>query len=116
MLASRLARCGFRHHVCTAPRELDRRLGQDHCTIFARREQYLRLSARGDVAALVRGFQYDLNRGPAVFDQLACHATADDVEIPDEIELAQLDAIRSEERRVGKECVSTCRSRWSPFH
>src|SRR3546814_1364371 len=31
--------------------------------------------------------------GPAVFDRLACHATADDVEIPDEIELAQLDAI-----------------------
>src|SRR3546814_12089505 len=26
-----------------------------------------------------------------------------------------LDA-RSEERRVGKECVSTCRSRWSPYH
>src|SRR3546814_15869040 len=26
----------------------------------------------------------------------------------------QLD--RSEERRVGKECVSTCRSRWSPYH
>src|SRR3546814_1037716 len=25
-------------------------------------------------------------------------------------------AIRSEERRVGKECVSTCRSRWSPNH
>src|SRR3546814_19301235 len=24
--------------------------------------------------------------------------------------------IRSEARRVGKECVSTCRSRWSPFH
>src|SRR3546814_3755622 len=36
---------------------------------------------------------------------------------------AALDAIRrslndarSEERRVGKECVSTCRSRWSPYH
>src|SRR3546814_8139807 len=31
---------------------------------------------------------------------------------------AVLDAIveRSEERRVGKECVSTCRSRWSPYH
>src|SRR3546814_17966173 len=28
--------------------------------------------------------------------------------------LAQLS--RSEERRVGKECVSTCRSRWSPSH
>src|SRR3546814_14740063 len=23
---------------------------------------------------------------------------------------------RSEERRVGKECVSTCKSRWSPYH
>src|SRR3546814_18364959 len=26
------------------------------------------------------------------------------------------DPVRSEERRVGKECVSTCRSRWSPYH
>src|SRR3546814_4897270 len=26
------------------------------------------------------------------------------------------DTPRSEERRVGKECVSTCRSRWSPYH
>src|SRR3546814_14809256 len=25
-------------------------------------------------------------------------------------------AVRSEERRVGKECVSTCRFRWSPYH
>src|SRR3546814_12969127 len=25
-------------------------------------------------------------------------------------------AFRSEERRVGKECVSTCRSRWTPYH
>src|SRR3546814_14844664 len=24
--------------------------------------------------------------------------------------------LRSEERRVGKECVSTCSSRWSPYH
>src|SRR3546814_13885247 len=24
--------------------------------------------------------------------------------------------VRSEERRVGKECVRTCRSRWSPYH
>src|SRR3546814_11239581 len=26
------------------------------------------------------------------------------------------DVVRSAERRVGKECVSTCRSRWSPYH
>src|SRR3546814_11357822 len=29
---------------------------------------------------------------------------------------ALTDAMRSEERRVGKECVSPCRSRWSPYH
>src|SRR3546814_7855728 len=29
---------------------------------------------------------------------------------------ARVSARRSEERRVGKECVSTCRSRWSPDH
>ena len=30
---------------------------------------------------------------------------------------AQLERIgRSEERRVGKECLSVCRSRWSPYH
>src|SRR3546814_16498800 len=28
----------------------------------------------------------------------------------------QLPLLRSEERRVGKECVSTCRFRWSPYH
>src|SRR3546814_764833 len=33
------------------------------------------------------------------------------IESPRHIELQ-----RSEERRVGKECVSTCRSRWSPYH
>src|SRR3546814_10801849 len=30
--------------------------------------------------------------------------------------LSRVTGIRSEERRVGKECVSTCRSRWSPYH
>src|SRR3546814_5618389 len=29
---------------------------------------------------------------------------------------AVIGAVRSEERRVGTECVSTCRSRWSPYH
>src|SRR3546814_4125593 len=34
------------------------------------------------------------------------------------VRLVQPDVVlrRSEERRVGKECVSTCRSRWSPYH
>src|SRR3546814_16301966 len=32
------------------------------------------------------------------------------------IGLVPLPCVRSEERRVGKECVSTCRYRWSPYH
>src|SRR3546814_15837713 len=34
----------------------------------------------------------------------------------DFVEICVVDDARSEERRVGKECVSTCRSRWSPYH
>ena len=29
---------------------------------------------------------------------------------------ANISNVRSEERRVGKECASMCRSRWSPYH
>src|SRR3546814_13087219 len=32
------------------------------------------------------------------------------------VEVLGLQHVRSEERRVGKACVSTCRSRWSPYH
>src|SRR3546814_15869459 len=34
--------------------------------------------------------------------------------LPDSVPAVTID--RSGERRVGKECVSTCRSRWSPYH
>src|SRR3546814_12137149 len=36
----------------------------------------------------------------------------------EDLEAARINfgVFRSEERRVGKECVSTCRSRWSPYH
>src|SRR3546814_3666728 len=62
----------------------------------------------------------------------ACHRCARRGEIPDpRLRLAEIRRTgadgegrawgrisggRSEERRVGKECVSTCRSRWSPYH
>src|SRR3546814_11892085 len=39
---------------------------------------------------------------------LICHSDAD--------LRKQLEQARSEESRVGKECVSTCRTRWSPTH
>src|SRR3546814_10453983 len=42
--------------------------------------------------------------------------TADSVEELEETLRERVAALaRSEERRVGKECVSTCRSRWSPY-
>src|SRR3546814_13921851 len=34
----------------------------------------------------------------------------------DRVSADYMGMLRSEERRVGKECVSTCRSRWSPYH
>src|SRR3546814_12329761 len=40
----------------------------------------------------------------------------DDPGIGSEFLIAAIGHVRSEERRVGKECVSTCRSRWSPDH
>src|SRR3546814_13164147 len=40
----------------------------------------------------------------------------DVLELAQVLHLAKLDLPRSEERRVGKECVRTCRSWWSPHH
>src|SRR3546814_14088315 len=57
---------------------------------------------------------------PCLGDQSDC---ARGMTVPDKVNLAAAFATfhdhwnpRSEERRVGKECVSTCRSRWSPYH
>src|SRR3546814_8427088 len=36
--------------------------------------------------------------------------------MPSDVSRPEEELRRSEERRVGKECVSTCRSRWSPYH
>src|SRR3546814_18597532 len=46
-------------------------------------------------------------------------ATTREVMLMDYVKFARAKGLRekrSEERRVGKECVSTCRSRWSPYH
>ena len=54
-------------------------------------------------------------------EHLAEHSTFMEVsylllygELPSAVQLEQFN--RSEERRVGKECAITCRSRWSPYH
>src|SRR3546814_17472052 len=56
-----------------------------------------------------------LFRGPAPDFDLDDGSEAD----PEALRAAALaveNAARSEARRVGKECVSTCRSRWSPYN
>src|SRR3546814_18570720 len=57
-------------------------------------------------------------------DTLVMAWTFDDIITLDPAEIFEFSAAefagntyaRSEERRVGKECVSTCRYRWSPYH
>src|SRR3546814_19971302 len=58
--------------------------------------------------------QLDCPNDRYVNDEKVCQAVASMLaRIGIQIDLL---AQRSEERRVGKECVSTCRSRWSPDH
>src|SRR3546814_14671353 len=59
-----------------------------------------------------------VHQGAAVGDhqrELAAHHAADVDLVADHLRVRQHLA-SSEERRVGQACVSTCRSRWSPYH
>src|SRR3546814_9461722 len=47
---------------------------------------------------------------------LADNLAAPDLRVVDASYYLPNEGLRSEERRVGKECVSTCRSRWSPYN
>src|SRR3546814_9776027 len=51
-----------------------------------------------------------INRAPAF-----CFSATNSF-VPGLVKAQSVPFLRSEERRVGKECVSTCRSRWSPYH
>src|SRR3546814_18346528 len=67
------------------------------------------------------GFKSQFKRADASGAQLAVILGADELASQTASvkwlrERAGDDKPRSEERRVGKECVSTCRSRWSPDH
>ena len=80
------------------------------------------LSARNDDVTIINIAALNLFPGEMVLYLAADKLSEDDdvdrsitTRYPNEY-LNSLDPTRSEERRVGKECVSTCRSRWSPYH
>src|SRR3546814_19683985 len=73
----------------------------------------------GAGAELAISYQGDvmLKRVKPLADELSCDFLIDcDVADMDNRRGLRDAPGRSEERRVGKECVSTCRSRWSPYH
>src|SRR3546814_13909828 len=92
--------------VCSSDLELIRRLRERgasvRCVMSKSAHQFVTPLS---VAAL---------SGDKVYDSL--FSLTDEAEMG-HIELSRdADLLRSEERRVGKGCVSTCRSRWSPYH
>src|SRR3546814_1786531 len=74
--------------------------------------------AGSELPVAVRGDRLELVDEPLVRDHLRAEAVVVELALahPGQRALRRALQDRSEERRVGKECVSTCRSRWSPYH
>src|SRR3546814_14917090 len=79
------------------------------------------VAALGPVAVLerqrqsCRQHQHAARAGQNTYDRR--HKDKEDAKAKQkEAQLIIATAVRSEERRGGKECDSTCRSRWSPYH
>src|SRR3546814_12483344 len=63
-------------------------------------------------AAIANGFRCM----PVGTQQIAEKLQIEFVILDNENSFCHLSSLRSDERRVGKECVSPCRSRWTPYH
>src|SRR3546814_1611898 len=70
-----------------------------------------------DLTLIVRSVEDSIARGTVALRKASdSRNAAQATTLLEAIEEFGFDACRSEERRVGKECVSTCRTRWSPYH
>ena len=89
--------------------ELTRVDGGWECSLDGRRIEIDAILARRDVLSIIVGGKaYEIKRERTATDvHLWVGSIRHAVELRDP---------RSEERRVGKECSVTCRSRWSPYH
>src|SRR3546814_17248901 len=95
--------------VCSSDLGAMRQRGQaaeDDRLYFVRLDQVLDARHRAEAAEPFAGFAVVLRPRDAVVDQRVVAALVG----------REAGKARSEERRVGKECVSTFRSRWSPYH
>src|SRR3546814_19027890 len=88
----------------TAPPRLDA-VHRHRLVLDERMEQANRVRATADAGH--QRIRHLSELAPALRDHLATDHR---------LEVTHQQRIRSEERRVGKECVSTWRSRWSPYH
>src|SRR3546814_12400412 len=86
----------------------------DVCSSDLLRLQLARLLDWGDAHATFDAAVKDLP--PELRGERPAGSPHSPWELLEHLRVTQRDILRSEERRVGKECVSTCRSRWSPYH
>src|SRR3546814_15651470 len=92
------------------------RLDMFESGLFGQGNAFWRWIATDEARPYLAAFAAD-RAPPSGSEVFAADLTAEDLLDSDQLaELAQKNEARSEERRVGKECVSTCRSRWSPDH
>src|SRR3546814_19343309 len=85
--------------------------------LFEGHKTFINLVPPNEMTELI-GFREDITTALVNLFANAIH-WLEDSQTPDpriDVRIAWDGADRSEERRVGKECVSTCRSRWSPYH
>src|SRR3546814_11100995 len=76
------------------------------------------LVVEAETSRIVRPANYGLGEGPSERDRKLVHSGRGigHRDLDHAVAVHAHGKGRSEERRVGKECVSTCRSRWSPYH
>ena len=93
-------------------------MAPDHPAILSGRLRALVAANRIDEAdAAIAALPEEMAKLPEIERAKSALALARDAKPVDDLAgLAAQVAARSEERRVGKECVTTCRSRWSPYH
>src|SRR3546814_1857265 len=88
--------------VCSSDLQQIGKQGVEIDGLLAQQSKHLAQAVRELLSVCVEQIdEAPLGAGRPTFDLMCCAGTGQR---------------RSEERRVGKECVSTCRSRWSPYH